>query len=255
MTPTSWATRARPSSGDTAHRGPVGPFRRLLPLLNTPQAKVLAGTALLSALVVLGVLTRTSQVTRRDLRVDQVLHHWQSPAATAIAVALTSAAQEIVGLAALLIALLVLVLRRRRWDATRLLLMAGSSWLLAVLVKHAIDRSRPPSSLWLLTPDGSPSFPSGHTTTATITVVMVAMAAIGFRRLQVALVAVAAVFAILVGCSRLYLADHYPTDILGSYLTVAAATLLLWALTDLQVVRRAAARVLRTRELAVTGTP
>lgn len=247
MASTTWARGASSDVPDVGYRRRL---RRLVPLLTGPEGKVVLGTVLLVALAVLGVLTHTSQVTSRDLHVDWLLHDRQFPFATAIAVGLTTAAQEVVRLAALASALLVLILRRRRWDATRLLLMAGGSWLLAVLVKHAIDRSRPPASLWLLTPDGSPSFPSGHTTTATIMIVMAAMATIGYHRLQVALVAAAVAFAILVGCSRLYLADHYPTDILGSYLTVAAAVLLIGAITDVHLVRRAAAPVLRTRELS-----
>ncbi|MDQ1512629.1 MAG: hypothetical protein QOC59_471, partial [Microbacteriaceae bacterium] len=130
-------------------------------------------------------------------------------------------------------------------------LRAGSSWALALAVKALVHRPRPPASLWVVRPDPTGSFPSGHDTTASI-VVLIALV-LGARlapRLRIPLVAAAAAFALAVGASRIYLGDHYPTDVLGSYLVVAAASMLVWAATDLPGVRRSAARLLRSPGIA-----
>jgi undecaprenyl-diphosphatase len=151
---------------------------------------------------------------------------------------LTDAAAEAAGLALLAAGIIVLLARRRRRDAARLLLAGGTAWTLALVVKHVISRPRPPASLWLVRPDASGSFPSGHDTTATLLIVIAFMTLAGTGRLRVAGTALAAAFALAVGASRIYLGDHYPTDVLGSYLTVAAAVLLVSAFTDLPAVRR-----------------
>jgi len=127
--------------------------------------------------------------------------------------------------------------------------MAGSSWVLAIGVKVLVGRPRPPASLWALTPDSSGSFPSGHDTTACVVIVVALMAFRGASRARVVAVAVAVVFAMAVGVSRVYLGDHYPTDVLGSWLVVAAASMLVWVLCDLPVVCRIARAVLRDPRL------
>lgn len=197
------------------------------------RRRALAGIGLLAVLLALAVLTLTSQVTSRDLAADQAAVSWRSPGATTIFLDLTAAAQEAVGLGALAVGIVVLWFRHRRWDATRLLLMAGGSWIFALVVKHLINRPRPPARLWLLTPDATGSFPSGHDTTATVLVVIVAATLVGTGGLRAALTAAAVLFALAVGVSRVYLGDHYPNDVLGSYLTVAATVLLVSAVTDL----------------------
>jgi hypothetical protein len=145
--------------------------------------------------------------------------------------------------AALVVGLVVLVVRGRRLAATRLLVTAGAAWSLALVLKSVVDRPRPPASLWVQPPDNTGSFPSGHDTTATLLLVIVVSVLVGTGTLRRWAAAVAVVFALAVGFGRVYLGDHYPTDILGSYLTVAAVVLLVLAFLDLAPVRRRLAAV------------
>lgn len=213
--------------------------------LATPTVKALIGVILLLALVGLGLLARTGPVTHDDLRIDELARQARFPLATGLFLALTSAASEIVGVAALVVGVVVLLFRRRRWDAFRLTAMAGSAWVLALGVKVLVGRPRPPASLWALTPDASGSFPSGHDTTACVVVFVVLMALTGTAGARLWATVAAVVFAVAVGLSRVYLGDHYPTDVLGSWLAAACAAMLVSAVTDLPIVRRAVGSVLR----------
>jgi membrane-associated phospholipid phosphatase len=216
--------------------------------------KPLVAVNLLLAVLLLGLLARTAPVTRRDLHIDRLAQQVRFPVATDVFLALTGAASEVVGIAALLVGVVALLVRRRRWDAARLAAMAGTSWVLAIGVKSLVGRPRPPASLWALTPDSSGSFPSGHDTTACVVIVVALMAFQGARRARAFAVAAAVVFAIAVGVSRVYLGDHYPTDVIGSWLVVAAATTSVWAMCDLPAVRRLARAVLRDPRLELEPT-
>lgn len=209
----------------------------------------LVGVILLLATVLLGLLARTASVTRRDLQIDLLAQQLRSPAGTDVFLALTNAASEIVGISALLAGLAVLLLRRRRWEAVRLLTAAGGSWVLAILVKDLVRRPRPPASLWSLKPDSSGSFPSGHDTTACVVILIALIVLAGTGRARAWGTSAAVVFAVAVGASRVYLGDHYPTDVLGSWLVVAGASLLVWGVSEAPAVRRVARKVLRDPQL------
>jgi undecaprenyl-diphosphatase len=205
-----------------------------------------AGLVLLVLVLVLGAFAATSQVTAGDLRADKGVRSLGFPGARTVAVGLTDTAQEAVGLGALALALVVLVLTRRRWDAARLFGMAGAAWAVAFVVKTVMNRPRPPASLWLSPPDPTGSFPSGHATTVAV-IVLIAVVLLRGTRLAVRVVGVglATAYAAGVGLARLYLGDHYPTDVLAGYLIVAGAALLVAAVAGTRRVRRPAARLLR----------
>lgn len=204
---------------------------------------MLTGAVLLLGLLALALLVRTAEMTEHDLHVDELIRPWRTTALTGFFIALTSAASEVVGLGALVVGIAVLVVRRRRWDAVRLLAMAGSSWALALVVKDVVGRPRPPAALWALAPDPSGSFPSGHDTTACVLVLVVLTVVPGRARIGATVAAL--VFAAAVGVSRVYLGDHYPTDVLGSWLTVATGAVLALLVLDLPTVRRAVSRIVR----------
>ena len=215
----------------------------------TARVKALLGLIGLMGLLGLGVLAKTRLVTRHDLHVDKRVAEFRFPVATDLALSATASASEVIGIALLLIGVIALVIRGRRWDAARLMMAAGGAWTLGLLVKAAIERGRPPASLWLLAPDSANSFPSGHDTTACAMILVAALVFRGAGRARLVAVLLAAAYAVAVGASRIYLGDHYPTDVIGSWLTVTTAALLVWAATDLAVARRLGFRLLRDPRL------
>ena len=216
--------------------------------------RTLSAVILLLATVMLGLLARTAPVTRRDLHVDRIAQHLRFPVGTDFFLALTGAASEVAGVALLLVGVVTLIARKRRWDALRLLAAAGGSWVIAIGVKDFIGRPRPPASLWALQPDASGSFPSGHDTTACI-VILVAFMALRGTRARAWATGAAALFAAAVGISRVYLGDHYPTDVLGSWLVVATTATLVWAISGIPAIRRLAQAVLRDPRLGIAPLP
>lgn len=99
--------------------------------------------------------------------------------------------------------------------------------LVSSALKLGFDRPRPE-----LVPHGShvvtPSFPSGHSSTATVvylTLGVILARALPRRRMKVYVVALAVLVALGVGFSRVYLGVHWPTDVLAGW-TVGG----LWAL-------------------------
>lgn len=119
------------------------------------------------------------------------------------------------------------LLVRGAWRSA--LLLAGASesaGLAADLVKHAVARARPALvPHWIVV--GDYSFPSVHSTDSAAVATMLALLAahrapIGQRRYAAT---VAALSVALIGCSRVYLAVHWPSDVLAGWSFGA-----LWAL-------------------------
>lgn len=110
---------------------------------------------------------------------------------------------------------LLLLLRRRGFDALFWALATGGAALLNMLAKHSYARIRP--DLWVsIAPETSFSFPSGHAMQSTALVAgLVVLLWPTAARLPILLVGVP--FAALVGVSRIYLGVHYPSDILAGW--------------------------------------
>lgn len=127
---------------------------------------------------------------------------------------------------------LVLAWLRHRREALFAALALGGSALLNMGTKALFARDRP--ALWeSIAPEETFSFPSGHAMgTATLAWVLVLLVWRTRWRWPVLVAAVAGVF--LVGCSRVYLGVHYPSDILAGWavasIWAAACFLLLYGL-------------------------
>jgi undecaprenyl-diphosphatase len=80
--------------------------------------------------------------------------------------------------------------------------------------------------------DSGASYPSGHATTAAVlAVVLIVLAATVAGRL--AAIVLGILYVLAVAASRVYLADHYPLDVLGSMLCALAAAFIVTGLAAL----------------------
>jgi membrane-associated phospholipid phosphatase len=139
--------------------------------------------------------------------------------------------------------------RTRLGAGVLLAAVAGLGGFLELSLNTWIHRARPPVSDWAGTAGGA-SFPSGHTTAATLFALFCAWALTARTRpgwTRIALWTVAGVYALAVGWSRIWLGVHWPTDVLGAWMYgVAWLALSAWAMV---VVRR------RWPRPSITGTP
>ncbi len=92
--------------------------------------------------------------------------------------------------------------------------------MLAGAVKAMVNRTRPPASLHLVN-ESNASFPSGHATDSTATLVaialVVAVAVCHRTQLRALVVAAAGLLSAAIGWSRLELGVHWPTDVLAGW--------------------------------------
>lgn len=124
------------------------------------------------------------------------------------------------------VVVVVLAWRRHQWFPLILgLSAAGGCLLMTVAGKELFGRDRPPRSDAVPPYETSPSFPSGHTLNATVVVGVIAYLLIvrqSRRVTRVLTVTCAAVLALAVGLSRVYLGHHWLTDVLAAWLLALA---------------------------------
>ncbi|MBZ4330778.1 phosphatase PAP2 family protein [Corallococcus interemptor] len=136
-----------------------------------------------------------------------------------------------------------LVVARRYRTSLFVLAAIVGGWMLNALLKGLFNRPRP-SVVPHLTETLSTSFPSGHAMLSAITYLTLGALLAQFsehRRVKVYLLTVALLLSVLVGCTRVYLGVHYPTDVLGGWVAGLA-----WALAV-----TVAARTVRRRSPAL----
>jgi len=148
----------------------------------------------------------------------------------------------------LLIAFGVLLWRRTgRWQPLALTpgwLAVGQ--LLRLTINQAVGRPRPPDALHLVGAGGF-TFPSGHTTTATLGYGLIALLVVAlFPAARRWAVLAAVVLAAAVGLSRVYLGVHWPTDVFGGW-ALGVACLALAAVVSIAI------RLQRARGAPATG--
>ena len=200
----------------------------------------LALVALAGAFAGLTFLVKTTPAFAADLRITQAIQSIDFPA-FGLLMSLVSwpgfAPQ-----AAIISALIILLIYGlgRRWEAAMALAAGGLSWVINVLVKDLVQRPRPaPDLVNVAATLKSYSFPSGH--------VMFYLGFFGFIAFLVfslmkssikrsLLLAFLGGPIILVGFSRIFLGQHWASDVLGSYLLgslvlIAVIQVYLWGKT------------------------
>jgi membrane-associated phospholipid phosphatase len=124
-----------------------------------------------------------------------------------------------------LVVALYLYRRQARLLLTGWIAANAGGGVLDQVLKVSVHRARPPFASAFFHGQSS-SFPSGHAMSATICYVLLAYVITRLaplpRSRQAVLYAAGAGLALLIGFSRLYLAVHYPSDVLGGHLAGAA---------------------------------
>jgi undecaprenyl-diphosphatase len=199
----------------------------------------IATAALASVSATAGFAVFASELLERQLLpIDAAGRAWatahRSPAADAFFNAVTSLAATRVVLSVSLIAAFAMWLRGARRSAAPLALAAVLAPLVSRTVKPLYGRLRPG---YLDAAGRSFSFPSGHTTAATAVALTLAyvMAREGIAPRLGPTVAVA--FVLAVGASRVYLQEHWITDVVGGWaigLAIAAACATVYELIRLR---------------------
>jgi cation-transporting ATPase E/undecaprenyl-diphosphatase len=179
--------------------------------------------ALVAAVWVFGGLTQDvlahDDAVRTDPRVTSLVVAHRVGWLTAAMKVLTWLGSTAVIVPALIAIGAIALVRRRDWRPLVFLGAAvGGAVALYDIVKPAVGRHRPPSSIWI-GHYGGWAFPSGHATQALAFYAMLAiiLSAGASRGRRVALWSLAALVVLVVGASRVYLGAHWLTDVLGGY--------------------------------------
>lgn len=153
------------------------------------------------------------------------------------------------------VALGFLLLQGKRGASLLVLLSVGGGMAISGLLKNQIGRERPD-----LVPHGdivfTASFPSGHSLlSAVVFLTLGAMLArfVEGRRQKAYVLVVAMTVTLLVGCSRVYLGVHWPTDVLAGWCVGAGWAALCW-LVALWLQRRGAVEPEDESEAVPDGT-
>lgn len=125
--------------------------------------------------------------------------------------------------------LVLLLLTEDRQDALHLVLAASGSGILTSALKHGFERPRPTVIPRLVDAAGF-SFPSGHSLTAAVMYLTLAIIACRYVRTphkRAVLFIISTLVVFLTAASRVYLGVHYPSDVLAGTLLGAAWALIL----------------------------
>jgi len=236
-------------SGSMVDAGPTteaGPLGRIDPVSPTPPGTVprpplgaatmtvvVGFAALVAILIVFGSIAeavRAQEVFGLDTWATPFLHGIASPSLDVLMNALTDIGSSLV-IVPILFVVGAWLLRRQRYGAALFLGVASvGSLVLQGTMKAFFARPRPHLD-WVQQVLSDYSFPSGHTMSAVIFYVALALIlwSVFGRRIGVIALAIAATVTFGVSVSRIYLGYHYLTDVVGGLLAGIAWLLVVGA--------------------------
>ena len=222
---THWPTWSHPlvraARWLTARLGPYGAY--LLPL--AIGAAVFAAGAWAFGEVYEGV-REGGDLARLDEPALQLALALRNPVAGAVVTGFTFIGGTVIAPILTLLVTAALVAVRRSWTPALVMVPAAlGSLLMTVVGKRVFGRSRPPLADAVPPYEYSPSFPSGHSLNAIVIAGIVAYVLLLRRNStagRVTTVVVAAVYAVGIGLSRIYLGHHWLTDVVAAWVLGAA---------------------------------
>jgi undecaprenyl-diphosphatase len=146
---------------------------------------------------------------------------WRSPGLDSAVTAFTNLG-GVIGMSILATGCAVaLAIAWRRWVPLVVMAVATTgSVLMTTVGKAVVGRVRPPSALAVPPLETSASFPSGHSLNSVVVAGVMAylvLQRVRRRAARVAVVVAAAIFAVAMGLSRVFLGHHWLTDVLVAW--------------------------------------
>ncbi|WP_116132025.1 bifunctional DedA family/phosphatase PAP2 family protein [Tropicimonas sp. IMCC34043] len=169
-------------------------------------------------------------VRQLDMRLAELIHHFQSPGPIRLATRITALGSWQVVWPLMAAAVLWLLSARRRALALGLVVSVLGSTLSVALLKMVFQRPRSPLGYFLET---SNSFPSGHAAASVgfYGMLMFVLWRAGRLRAETALLG-AGLAAFAIGVSRIYLIEHYLSDVVNGWLVGCLWVLVAIAVTE-----------------------
>lgn len=188
----------------------------------TRLACAIFGLMSLGLLVWLTVAVASGSTQDFDELIRDGVHHFASPVLTALAQAITRLGSVAFLAAASVVAVSGLLLAGLRREAIQLTWVMAGAITIENAFKYSVRRIRP-DAFFGIDPT-TYSFPSGHSLLSlcfylTIAVLIARLVRCALGR--VAIFTAAALLIATIGLSRVYLGVHYPTDVIGGFLTGA----------------------------------
>lgn len=189
-----------------------------------------AGVALLALAGAFAAVMAADPTQPFTARLDRwwlsLVTSWQATPLTQVAKALSYVAGPWGGTIVVAILVILLLWRRRIWTAVFLALAEACGSGCSQIIKHLVERPRPPHPL--VQADFG-SFPSGHVITTTVVGLTLVAALARPGRRTIPLIGVAVAATTLMFC-RTYLRAHWLSDTFEGVLVGAGIALVLWAL-------------------------